>query len=412
MKSVNLAVILLPSSEEECAFSLENTITGIPVLTRLTLVLQRSGIKEILVLSDRLKKSEIETHQKTIEKDYRFTSLLHCHDRVDLFEAESLEQAYSLTQSQPFLLMNANLVTHQQVIQRFVESALNNGSDETFCLDLDSVTLGGIYMLPANKFSILGSPAKIKDSQDKAERITLPADKNFWVEVRDPASASLAEKKLLQYNKHLYHQFMDIWVNSFFSHPISILLVKTPLTPNMLTLFGLPIGLLAGYCFAQGSYLSGLAGGVLLVFTAIWDCCDGDVARLKLMESDFGDRLDTTCDNLINVFVFTGIMLGVSQTHGWLQALLPFIMLTIGGFLIFAFIYFPKGGKGYSFKGSKMYDVIQVLASRNFIYVILLFSIIGRLDWFLWFAGIGSIIFALTLYVTRRKDTHKISSHP
>jgi phosphatidylglycerophosphate synthase len=171
---------------------------------------------------------------------------------------------------------------------------------------------------------------------------------------------------------------MDIWFNSLFSIPISAMLLKTPLTPNILTLFGLFIGFLAGWCFAQGNYLSNLAGGLLLALTAIWDCCDGDVARLKLMESDFGEKLDTACDNIINVFIFSGMMLGVAKTHGWGHALIPFIMLTIGGALIFAFIYFPKDGKGSYFKEYKMYDVIQVLASRNFIYVILLFALGGH----------------------------------
>ncbi len=31
-----------------------------------------------------------------------------------------------------------------------------------------------------------------------------------------------------------------------------------------------------------------------------------------------------------------------------------------------------------------MYDLIQIQASRNFIYFILLFSLIGHREWFLW----------------------------
>lgn len=407
MNSAHLAVILLSSLKSGYSLILENNIAGIPLLKRLILTLQRAGTREFLVLSRQLDKREIKKHKKNIEKDSRFESLLHWHDRSSFFETSSDEQAKLFNQPHPFLLVNGNLVTHQKVVQRFIHAEHNN-PDKIFCLGLESENPGGLYLLPATKLSTLGSSGtETESNEERPERITLSADTNFWIEVHDEKSAQVAEEKLFRYNKSHYHQFMDIWFNSLFSIPISSVLVKTPLTPNMLTLFGLLIGLLAGWCFAQGNYPASVAGGILLALTAIWDCCDGDVARLKLMESDFGETLDTTCDNLINVFIFTGIMLGVSRTYGWAQAIIPFVMLAIGGGLIFAFIYFPQGGKGSFFKDSWMYDVIQILASRNFIYVILIFAVSGHLNWFLWLAGIGSLIFALALFVVKQQALNK-----
>ena len=139
-----------------------------------------------------------------------------------------------------------------------------------------------------------------------------------------------------------------------------------------------------------------------MVFSGIWDCCDGDVARLKFMESDYGEYLDTMCDNIINILTFIGIAIGVARQSGLIASLIPFALLLAGGILIFILIYFPKGyGKGYSFKGTRMYDVILLLASRNFIYVILLFAIFDRLDYFLWLAGFGSNVFAMALFLTK-----------
>ena len=77
--------------------------------------------------------------------------------------------------------------------------------------------------------------------------------------------------------------------------------------------------------------------------------------------------------------------------------------LSLGGSWIFYLIYFQKGGKGYFFKNTSVYDVIQTLASRNFIYVIFIFGVLGKLNWFLWLAGIGSNIFALYIYQTKKK---------
>ncbi len=375
---------------------------------RLILTLQRAGVKEILVLSHQLDKQAINAHREDIERDSRFKSLLHWHDHTDYFATHGNEPAETLTQAKPFLLVNGNLVTDRKVIQRFIESSSNKNADKIFCLELEKP--GGLYLLPSTKFSSLNH--RDEKEEDKPERLKISGDKNFWVEVRDNASALEAKKKLLRFSKTHYVQFMDKWFNSLFSAPISSVLVKTPLTPNMLSLLGMCVGFLSGWSFAQGDYLSGLTGGLLLALTAILDCCDGDVARLKFLESDFGEKLDTTCDNLINVFVFTGMMLGVSKTQGWEQALTPFIMLAIGGGLIFSFIYFPKGGKGSFFKDSEMYDVIQVLASRNFIYIILFFSIIGHLDWFLWLGGTGSLVFALALFIVRRQSIRNNLSEP
>ncbi len=406
MKSASLAVILL--SPPKCGYSLilEKKIAGIPILKRLILILQRSGVKEFLVLSNQLDKQEIETHQNNIEKDSRFNSFLQWHDRSSYFEAN--RDGETSLPGKPFLLVNGNLVTHQKVVQRFMEAGLNE-PENIYCLAIESEKPGGLYLMPPAKLSTLNQSTKTVGTGERPERINLPADTNFWIEVQDEKSAKKAEKKLIHYNKHHYHQFMDIWFNSIFSRYLSAKLVKTPITPNMLTLFGLLIGLLSGWCFAQGDYISSVAGAILLALTAICDCCDGDVARLKFMESDFGETLDTTCDNIINVFGFTGIMLGVAKTHGWMQALIPFIMLAVGGSLIFAFIYFPQGGKGSYYKDSWMYDVIQDLASRNFIYVILVFAICGHLDWFLWLAGIGSLIFALALFIVKCRFLHKTS---
>ena len=83
--------------------------------------------------------------------------------------------------------------------------------------------------------------------------------------------------------------------------------------------------------------------------------------------------------------------------------MIPFFLLALGGSWIFCLIYFPRGGKGAFLKNAPIYDAIQVLASRNFIYIVLVFAIVDKLDWFLWLAGIGSNIFALSIYMAKRK---------
>lgn len=396
-----LAVILLSPVDGGYTAVLGRKIAGIAIFKRLILTLQRAGLAEFMVLSEQLSKGEIDGYRKDIESDTRFVSRLHWYDR-DAFGADEFGKSQTLTLSRPCLVVNGNLVTHQAVVWRFLEAVGKPDSGTSRYLSLKAHQPGGLYLIPPSTLRARGEGAIGYHDVD-GQPVELSEDNHFWVEVRGPDSAAAAEKHLLRYNRGQYTQHMDIWFNSLLSIPISAVLAKTPITPNVLTLSGLLIGFAAGWCFADGSYLGSLIGGLLLVLTAVADCCDGDVARLKLMETDFGDTLDTTCDNIINVFIFIGMMLGVSKTNGWAYALPPVIMLAVGGCLIFAFIYFPRGGKGSFFAGSRMFDVIQVLASRNFIYVVFVFAIAGRLDWFLWLAGVGALTFAACLYLAKRR---------
>jgi phosphatidylglycerophosphate synthase len=59
-----------------------------------------------------------------------------------------------------------------------------------------------------------------------------------------------------------------------------------------------------------------LAGAIFSLSASILDGCDGEVARLKLMESDFGCWLETVCDYLYYLFLFVGITVGLERTSG------------------------------------------------------------------------------------------------
>jgi phosphatidylglycerophosphate synthase len=59
-----------------------------------------------------------------------------------------------------------------------------------------------------------------------------------------------------------------------------------------------------------------LIGAILSVFASILDGCDGEVARLKLQESDFGCWLETICDYLYYLFIFAGMTIGLLRSSG------------------------------------------------------------------------------------------------
>jgi phosphatidylglycerophosphate synthase len=150
-------------------------------------------------------------------------------------------------------------------------------------------------------------------STHSVECESVPEDK--WQRVRTPQDRLLAEQKL---DRWLVKPTDGIFarLNRRVSIPISRQLIKFPITPNMVSLFTLGVSFIAGLFFAFGGYRNMLVGAILSLFASILDGCDGEVARLKLQESDFGCWLETICDYLYYLFIFAGMTIGLVRSSG------------------------------------------------------------------------------------------------
>ena len=89
-----------------------------------------------------------------------------------------------------------------------------------------------------------------------------------------------------------------------FSYRLTPLLLQWPLTPNQITLISLLLGLAGAACFLGGGWFPGVMGGFLLVACYTFDNCDGEVARIKGLSSEFGARLDDFSDSMVDLSFF------------------------------------------------------------------------------------------------------------
>jgi len=137
-------------------------------------------------------------------------------------------------------------------------------------------------------------------------------DEGLWQRVLTPEDRISAERKLERWLTKPTDGFFA-QMNRRVSVPISRQLAKFPITPNMISLFTLGVGFASGAFYAWGGYWHMLIGAVLSLWASILDGCDGEIARLKLLESDFGCWLETVCDWLYYVFVFAGMAIGLSR---------------------------------------------------------------------------------------------------
>src|SRR5437867_12601078 len=140
----------------------------------------------------------------------------------------------------------------------------------------------------------------------------LPLGSDWYQDVcaEGRAGPDEAERQLLRSLKGGLEGFVDRHFNRRCSRWITRWLVRTPLTPNGVTVLATAVGLLASVAFGVGGYAAGIIGALLFQLSAILDCCDGEVARLKFMESAFGEQLDVVLGNVFGLALLAGIAWG------------------------------------------------------------------------------------------------------
>ncbi len=126
---------------------------------------------------------------------------------------------------------------------------------------------------------------------------------------------------------------IDVWVHRPPAYVLARLLMPTPVSPNAVTCASIAFGLAAGAAiFASFPRHLPLAG-VLIFCSAVLDCCDGQLARLRKSSSAFGRMLDGVADLVVStVVVGGGAWLILRKFHDplWVLALSgPLTLVTI-----------------------------------------------------------------------------------
>ncbi len=156
---------------------------------------------------------------------------------------------------------------------------------------------------------------------------------SFWIDVDDAADLEAAERNLLAQLKKPADGPVSRYLNRPLSTRISRWLVKGSVTPNQISLFCFLVSVVAAVVFALEGYWALLAGGVLAQFASIVDGCDGEVARLKFWESDFGGWFDAVLDRYADAFLLFGLTWHAFANSGSRLDLLVGFLAIIGSFM-------------------------------------------------------------------------------
>jgi phosphatidylglycerophosphate synthase len=93
-------------------------------------------------------------------------------------------------------------------------------------------------------------------------------------------------------------------------------LLRWSITPNQITLVSLFLGLTGAGLFVTSDRTTDIIGALLVVVSYILDNCDGEVARIKGLSTEFGAHLDDFVDSSVDTVFFVSLGYGMHVETG------------------------------------------------------------------------------------------------
>ena len=225
----------------------------------------------------------------------------------------------------------------------------NNAFDTGFFI-LNSDQFNNVNKLSVREKLSLSEVIQELVQQKKLYFIEVPEDS--WFDI-DTSQDLLKAKNYLLNNSN--SKINDGSISKYINRPISKWITSKitdyPLTPNQISIAVFFISVFSGLIISIEGYFFLLLGALLAQLSSILDGCDGEIARLKLLESKFGGWFDRVLDRYSDLFILMGLTFHTYFIH---KTLTVFFI----GFIV-------VGGKIISSYTAFVYDTV-VSAHNNF----------------------------------------------
>ncbi len=168
---------------------------------------------------------------------------------------------------------------------------------------------------------------------------TVPTDPQTRNEARQAVAAVDDEAVRLRTAVKSRDGFFTTYAISPYSRYIARWCARRGLTPNQVTTASLLTALIAAGCAATGTRGGFVAAGLLLIFSFVLDCTDGQLARYSLQYSTLGAWLDATFDRAKEYAYYAGLALGAARGGDdvWALALGAMVLQTCRHVVDFSF---------------------------------------------------------------------------
>lgn len=318
---------------------LYKSVAYVPQIKRILINAQRAGIRNFTICVD--------------SKDPKLEEIVNSDKRIDSnikWAENSKDTNHGNSGS---LIIPSNVLINTATLEEFLKAkkhadnsiavlAKDESASETNGLNADGSGFGIIAANGDNIEQLLENPDLsewIKPFVDKGNVDFITTKSGYWMNLNgNGESIKKAENLIFSTVGKTATGWIARNINGRISLPISKHLIKTPLTPNMISILINVIGMLCGPFYALGYPV---VGALFMQIATVLDRCDGEVARIKLMETKKGQWVDTLSDQ-VTVFSFiVGSSLGYYFESGnSLALILGSINLTIFIFFLVWSLYF------------------------------------------------------------------------
>ncbi len=143
----------------------------------------------------------------------------------------------------------------------------------------------------------------------------LPAanEKMPWQYLARTADIPECERTFLRRSGKSQDGLVSRHLNRRISRRVSRWLLQLPVTPSRWSVLIFVLPLLASFAFLRGSYAGFIIGCAVFQLYSILDGCDGEIARAKFLQTEFGRRLDSFLDLVGNLMLALTLGLGLAR---------------------------------------------------------------------------------------------------
>jgi phosphatidylglycerophosphate synthase len=229
--------------------------------------------------------------------------------------------------------------------------------------------------------------------------------------LRRAASADL-EQSLLRGLENPRDGYLDRLLHRRLSRPLTRFLIRTPLSPNAVTVVGIALGVAGGGLLGLPGTAAAIAALLLLTASGVLDCSDGELARLRCAESPLGHWLDVSGDTAVHVALLAGISMRIARTGsapGW-PVLGALLLGVLGAFVVITWSEQTEARRHrvQAWENRVLDGVLSPLTTRDWYVFPLLLALVGRLDVLVPAAAAGAHAFWLTGLVLLRRVLRRV----
>jgi len=304
-------------------------ICGLSLLERVVYNLNRCGFDDFIIVTG---------FKAEIVENFAFRVKLHQKFKLRFLRNEEYEKGIvqhinSKTKDlffEDFLIMNVGTIFDKNFVERFLKV-----KSPAMSVNLASKNSKNNVVIPNFEIGFLSKGKFFYWNKQLLQQL-LQKDKGneqyslLYFKIENQDSIKKAEKLLI--SQTTYVGVNEDIIISKIVRPSSKLLVKifvkTPITPNQISFFNFLLLTIVGILASFGRPFLMVLAGIILLLGMIVDCADGEVARLKFMDSKYGAWFDSKMDRLGSLFMFTGITVGLyNQMHSVIAWIAGFALI-------------------------------------------------------------------------------------